>query len=385
MKYETLKSRLAGKEMERVRGLEPPLRAWKAIVLPLHHTRALSIQWSFPAFRVKFFPDCGLGEAGRSAQLRVLRAENGLERRCPSRNSGMHPEEFPLPSLLSKYGQATAVIFPNQRSAADPAGYGKTAERMLELAAAQPGYLGVESVRDEQGRGITISYWKDRASALAWKSQAEHARAQKRGRDHWYNGYVVRIATLTSEYGLSGHENFESSDSGGPRLWARYNAWANHRLLKSTAALHENHYDVEIGRKTVRGLWNHMIATDLMWLRRFRQAIAESSSLSVESGEVNEEDETIKETEPHQSLEEMERARRSLDQEIIEFFDSGMADRIPGPLSYVSSLDGKSRAKDVRTLLFHFFNHQTFHRGQLTVVLRQLGVASEMTDIVWME
>ncbi len=35
MKYETRKGRL-----ERVRGLEPPLRAWKAIVLPLHHTRA---------------------------------------------------------------------------------------------------------------------------------------------------------------------------------------------------------------------------------------------------------------------------------------------------------------------------------------------------------
>ncbi|QDU27599.1 hypothetical protein ETAA8_26870 [Anatilimnocola aggregata] len=50
-----------------------------------------------------------------------------------------------------------AVIFTSQLADHAP-GYDELARRMLELAAQQPGYLGVESVRDASGAGITVSY-----------------------------------------------------------------------------------------------------------------------------------------------------------------------------------------------------------------------------------
>lgn len=95
----------------------------------------------------------------------------------------------------------TAVIFTSLRTDGDH-GYSATAARMGELAAEQPGFLGLESARE--GLGITVSYWVDEAAAAAWKRVAEHAVAQGRGRREWYDDYQVRIATVTRSYGPEG-------------------------------------------------------------------------------------------------------------------------------------------------------------------------------------
>ena len=92
-----------------------------------------------------------------------------------------------------------AVIFTSQRTPGD-AGYGKTADRMVELAAEQPGYLGVESVRGEDGVGITVSYWKDEESIRNWKLQLEHTEARNQGRKQWYSAYEMRIAKVERAY-----------------------------------------------------------------------------------------------------------------------------------------------------------------------------------------
>lgn len=95
-----------------------------------------------------------------------------------------------------------AVIFRSVQTD-DTAGYGETAERMDALAAQQPGYLGIESVRDAAtGVGITVSYWRTEADARAWKRVAEHAEAQSTGRARWYRGYSVEVATVTRAYGF---------------------------------------------------------------------------------------------------------------------------------------------------------------------------------------
>ncbi|MFM9271782.1 antibiotic biosynthesis monooxygenase family protein [Halomonas elongata] len=92
-----------------------------------------------------------------------------------------------------------AVIFSSRRS--DVAtGYEETAERMMHLASQQPGFLGVESAREEVG--ITVSYWADLESIKRWKAQAEHREAQRMGREAWYANYRVRIARVEREYGL---------------------------------------------------------------------------------------------------------------------------------------------------------------------------------------
>jgi heme-degrading monooxygenase HmoA len=93
-----------------------------------------------------------------------------------------------------------AVIFVSLRSDAD-AGYDQTARRMVELAAQQPGFLGVESVRDGQGLGITVSYWSSEAAIALWKANAEHLMAQESGRRVWYADYQLRVARVERDYG----------------------------------------------------------------------------------------------------------------------------------------------------------------------------------------
>jgi len=95
----------------------------------------------------------------------------------------------------------TAVIFTSLRTEGDR-GYARMAERMEELARAEPGFLGIESARD--GLGITVSYWVDDAAAAAWKQVSEHLVAQQRGRDAWYSDYQVRVATVSRSYGPDG-------------------------------------------------------------------------------------------------------------------------------------------------------------------------------------
>lgn len=94
-----------------------------------------------------------------------------------------------------------AVIFTSHRDATsspDNDGYEDTAQRMLNLAAEQPGYLGVEHAREDLG--ITVSYWADEASIRAWKHNADHEFAQYEGKTRWYDGFEMRIARVERAY-----------------------------------------------------------------------------------------------------------------------------------------------------------------------------------------
>ncbi len=93
-----------------------------------------------------------------------------------------------------------AVIFTSERTEGDR-GYGAMSDRMVELAAQQPGYLGVESARGPGGLGITVSYWRDEASIRAWKRNTEHQQAQQGGQQTWYADYQVRVAKVERAYG----------------------------------------------------------------------------------------------------------------------------------------------------------------------------------------
>ena len=92
-----------------------------------------------------------------------------------------------------------AVIFTSLRTDTDE-GYGATAQRMVELAATMPGFLGVESAREAVG--ITVSYWKDLESIRHWKYQMEHVVARDKGREQWYTAYRLRVAKVERAYGF---------------------------------------------------------------------------------------------------------------------------------------------------------------------------------------
>ena len=91
-----------------------------------------------------------------------------------------------------------AVIFSSLQSD-DAEGYAETAARMVELAAQQPGFLGIETARE--GLGITVSYWSDLESIKNWKQNSEHQLAQQMGMNKWYSSYMTRVALVERDYG----------------------------------------------------------------------------------------------------------------------------------------------------------------------------------------
>ncbi|MET7689131.1 antibiotic biosynthesis monooxygenase [Streptomyces sp. NPDC005483] len=104
------------------------------------------------------------------------------------------PESLPAPPYY-------AVVFTAVRTAGDN-GYAEMDERLFELAADQPGFLGIDAARGANGLGITVSYWRDEASIAAWRNHAEHTVARAQGREHWYASFSLHVAKVERAYGF---------------------------------------------------------------------------------------------------------------------------------------------------------------------------------------
>lgn len=92
-----------------------------------------------------------------------------------------------------------AVIFTSTRTEGDN-GYAEASERMMQLVAEQPGFLGIDSIRGADGVGITVSYWESEAAILAWRVHPEHRVIQARGRAEWYSAFQTRVCRVEREY-----------------------------------------------------------------------------------------------------------------------------------------------------------------------------------------
>jgi heme-degrading monooxygenase HmoA len=88
-----------------------------------------------------------------------------------------------------------AVIFTSERTEEDN-GYGQMAQEMVELVSKQKGFLGAESVRDQDGFGITVSYWDSLEAIKNWKENLRHQVAQERGKKEWYKRFKTRVCKV---------------------------------------------------------------------------------------------------------------------------------------------------------------------------------------------
>jgi len=110
-----------------------------------------------------------------------------------------------------------AVIFTAQRSLSGDDIYDITADRMVLLARRQPGFLGVESVRGDDGIGITVSYWVDRDAIANWRQQADHLAAQALGRQEFYDWYRVRVAEVVAERAFIASNIVDAAEGAGDK------------------------------------------------------------------------------------------------------------------------------------------------------------------------
>ena len=164
-------------------------------------------------------------------------------------------------------------------------------------------------------------------------------------------------------------------------LLARYNAWMNARLYDAAAQLPPAEFSRDRGAffGSLCGTLNHLVVGDTVWLRRFAEHHpARHTALDPVRGlpQPAALDEVVcAELAPL-------RARRDL----LDAAISAWADELSeSDLSHVlvyRNMKGVESRRRFSSLLLHFFNHQTHHRGQATTLLFQAGVDPGMTDLL---
>lgn len=93
-----------------------------------------------------------------------------------------------------------AVIFKTKRNLPVPADYVDMNKQLVESVSEMDDFLGVESIGNDQGEGISISYWASLEAISDWKKQSLHLDAQKQGKEKWYEYYSVEVCEILRSY-----------------------------------------------------------------------------------------------------------------------------------------------------------------------------------------
>jgi len=164
------------------------------------------------------------------------------------------------------------------------------------------------------------------------------------------------------------------------RLLSRYNQWMNDKLYSTAAQLPAD----ELGRDrgaffgSLLGTLNHIMVADIIWLQRFSEHPAQHPALD-----------QVRAMPKPQALAQtllddftaLSAERRNLDTTIIGWCEQLNTSDLEYKLAY-RNMKGEAAVKNLASLMLHFFNHQTHHRGQATTLLSQQGLDVGVTDLV---
>lgn len=163
-------------------------------------------------------------------------------------------------------------------------------------------------------------------------------------------------------------------------LQASYNQWMNAKLYETAGRLSAEQLAADRGAffSSVLGTLNHLVVADTVWLRRFSTHPAQYEALEV-----------VKTLPRPTSLDQIAFAdlaaltqhRQKLDQIITDWAASVREADLDHVLEY-SSMKGIPGRKHFGSVVLHFFNHQTHHRGQVTTLLSQAGQDVGVTDLL---
>lgn len=163
-----------------------------------------------------------------------------------------------------------------------------------------------------------------------------------------------------------------------------YNYWANAKQLDACAALSAEQILRPMGSSfsSVRDTLAHMMGAEWIWLERWLGRPARTLPGVPEGLPFAE---TLKRWhEQFSTVEQVRNRWRVLENELRQFL-SGLDEKtLASDFSYVS-LQGKAWTYPLWRTLYHLANHGTYHRGQITTLLRQLGAAAPTTDYLIMQ
>ena len=163
-------------------------------------------------------------------------------------------------------------------------------------------------------------------------------------------------------------------------LMAKYNEWMNAKLYEAAKGLPDE--ELSANKKaffgSILGTLNHLIVGDTIWLKRFSTHPANHSALAVIKNlpVPTSLDQTI-----FADIQSLSERRKSLDQTILDWARSISERDLDFVLSY-SNMKNIAAKRNFYSLVVHFFNHQTHHRGQATTLLSQAGADVGITDLL---
>ncbi len=163
-------------------------------------------------------------------------------------------------------------------------------------------------------------------------------------------------------------------------LLAEYNAWINQKLYTTVAELSDEERTANRGAffGSVHGTLNHLMVADRIWLQRFAQNFASPLALKwiAQLPRPTALDQIL-----FTDFQEMRAQREVIDTSIKEWVGTLSQTDLEQILNY-SSMKGIAACQPFSSVLLHFFNHQTHHRGQITTLLSQMGKDVGATDLL---
>lgn len=161
---------------------------------------------------------------------------------------------------------------------------------------------------------------------------------------------------------------------------ARYNSWMNRNLYNLAAQLsdEQRRRDVRAFFRSIHGTLGHLLLTDRVQLGRFI-GLDKTISRDTSGNPI-----PIKslDQELYPDFEILRRERVATDAMIEEWTGKISAEWLAGTMRYRAMADGGEWDVPVWVAVTHFFNHQTHHRGQVTVLLNQFGFDPGVTDFM---
>jgi uncharacterized damage-inducible protein DinB len=146
-----------------------------------------------------------------------------------------------------------------------------------------------------------------------------------------------------------------------------FNAWANHRIIQATETLTTEQFTKAMGSSfsSVRDTLVHIWAVEWIWLERLQGRSPSSFPNAKE----------------YADLSSMRPRWAEIEKNWLEYVSRLDEGELEEEVDYQTLSFGPSR--DPRwQILQHVVNHGTYHRGQVTTMLRQLGAKGVGTDLI---
>jgi uncharacterized damage-inducible protein DinB len=123
----------------------------------------------------------------------------------------------------------------------------------------------------------------------------------------------------------------------------------------------------------------HIFFSDLFWLKRFKDGFTESKALSGSNLLALDGKSLRKEIEADYT--KLIEYRKQADQVILQFIDELAENQLTSGFNF-KNFKGEDMESPLWKILLQWFNHQTHHRGGISVLLDMLGVTNDYSSML---